>query len=54
MSLGTELTECEICGAVGLPERILEHDCRVFLDHHSADGLCPESSEPGICLGEHQ
>ncbi|QCJ45899.1 hypothetical protein [Haloprofundus sp. MHR1] len=31
----TELTTCEVCGAVGLPERILEHDCRTFLDEPS-------------------
>ncbi|KTG08985.1 hypothetical protein AUR64_14360 [Haloprofundus marisrubri] len=28
----TELTTCETCGAVGLPERILEHDCRAFVE----------------------
>jgi len=27
----TRLDECEVCGAVGLPERIEDHDCRVFL-----------------------
>ncbi|WP_382193792.1 hypothetical protein [Halorussus sp. GCM10023401] len=27
---GTELTECPCCGAVGLPERIEDHDCQEF------------------------
>jgi len=27
----TQLEECPVCGAVGLPERIEDHDCRVFL-----------------------
>ncbi len=54
MSLGTELIECKVCGAVGLPERILEHDCQAFLDRQSGDGLCPESSKPEICSGERQ
>jgi len=26
----TDLAECPVCGAVGLPERIREHDCEVF------------------------
>jgi hypothetical protein len=26
----TELAECEVCGALGLPERIREHDCESF------------------------
>jgi len=30
---GTELKECIVCGAVGLPERISNHDCDDFLDH---------------------
>ncbi len=29
----TALHECAICGAVGLPERIANHDCDDFLDH---------------------
>ena len=29
----TELHECPVCGAIGLAERILEHDCEAFLDH---------------------
>lgn len=29
---GTELAECLVCGAVGLPERIRDHDCRTFLE----------------------
>jgi len=32
-SVGTELKECIVCGAVGLPERIKNHDCEEFLDH---------------------
>jgi len=28
---GTELHECIVCGAVGLPERISNHDCEDFL-----------------------
>jgi len=30
---GTELKECIVCGAVGLPERITNHDCVDFLNH---------------------
>lgn len=30
--LGPELEECMVCGAVGLPERIDDHDCQAFLD----------------------
>ena len=30
--VGTELFECVVCGAVGLEERINNHDCRVFLE----------------------
>ncbi|MBP1953580.1 hypothetical protein J2752_000461 [Halarchaeum rubridurum] len=26
-----QLAECPVCGAVGLPERIDEHDCESFL-----------------------
>ena len=25
---GSELIECPVCGRMGLPERIMEHDCR--------------------------
>ena len=25
---GTELIECPVCGRMGLPERIMEHDCQ--------------------------
>jgi len=28
---GTELKECIVCGAIGLPERISNHDCEDFL-----------------------
>ena len=28
----TELKECPVCGAIGLAERIVEHDCQAFLD----------------------
>lgn len=27
-----ELEECEVCGAIGLPERIEDHDCQRFID----------------------
>jgi hypothetical protein len=30
--VGPELQECMVCGAVGLPERIDDHDCQAFLD----------------------
>lgn len=30
--VGPELEECPVCGAVGLPERIEEHDCEDFRD----------------------
>lgn len=30
--LGPQLVECHVCGAVGLPERIEDHDCQSFLD----------------------
>ncbi len=29
----TELHECPACAAIGLFERIIEHDCEAFLDH---------------------
>jgi hypothetical protein len=25
---GPELLECPVCGRIGLPERIVDHDCR--------------------------
>jgi hypothetical protein len=28
----TALRECPVCGAVGLPERITDHDCRPFVE----------------------
>lgn len=28
----TELEECPVCGALGLPERIKNHDCQTFLE----------------------
>jgi len=31
-SVDTELKECVVCGAVGLDERIKNHDCSDFLD----------------------
>lgn len=30
--LGPELKECPVCGAVGLPERIADHNCQLFLE----------------------
>jgi hypothetical protein len=27
----TELEECPVCGATGLPERIEDHDCQDFI-----------------------
>ncbi|MDL0138889.1 hypothetical protein PNP85_05165 [Halobacterium salinarum] len=30
--LGPELKECPVCGAVGLPERIDDHNCQSFLE----------------------
>jgi len=30
--LRLELAECPVCGAVGLPERIENHDCQSFLE----------------------
>jgi len=35
------LEECPICGAVGLPERIAEHDCREFLDLQTHEPSIP-------------
>ena len=32
-SVDAGLVECVVCGAVGLPERIANHDCSDFLDH---------------------
>ena len=29
-TLGPALEECPVCGAVGLPERIEDHDCGAF------------------------
>jgi len=31
-SVDAGLVECVVCGAVGLPERIANHDCNDFLD----------------------
>ncbi|WP_331234227.1 hypothetical protein [Natronorarus salvus] len=28
----TDLLECPVCGALGLTERIVDHDCRAFLE----------------------
>ena len=33
---GPELQECPVCGAVGLPERIDDHDCTSFIDWRGA------------------
>lgn len=30
--LGPPLCECPVCGAIGLPERIEDHDCQTFRD----------------------
>ena len=30
-SVDAALAECVVCGAVGLPERIANHDCNDFL-----------------------
>lgn len=30
--VGPELRECPVCGAVGLPERIEDHDCESYRD----------------------
>jgi len=32
MSVGPQLRECPVCGAVGLSERIDDHDCAVASD----------------------
>ncbi len=37
LSVGPELEECSVCGAVGLPERIGEHDCEAFLKGRCQD-----------------
>jgi hypothetical protein len=34
----TELRECRVCGAVGLPERIADHDCDAFHRRQSRRG----------------
>jgi hypothetical protein len=36
--LGARLEECPVCGAIGLPERIEDHDCRAFLERGGYDG----------------
>lgn len=30
--MSAELSECVVCGAVGLAERINNHDCEAFLN----------------------
>jgi len=30
--VGPELEECPVCGALGLPERINDHDCDAFCE----------------------
>jgi hypothetical protein len=37
MSVGAELRECPVCGAVGLPERIDAHDCEAFREWKGID-----------------
>ena len=32
-----QLEECPVCGAVGLPERIAEHDCSLFRKWEQGD-----------------
>lgn len=32
-TVGPELEECPVCGAIGLPERLDEHDCEAFLEY---------------------
>ena len=34
-AVGAELAECVVCGAVGLPERINNYDCKVFLTNRT-------------------
>lgn len=34
--VGPALTECPVCGAIGLPERIAVHDCVAFHAHIAA------------------
>lgn len=31
-SAGPELRECTVCGAVGLPKRIRDHDCQQYIE----------------------
>lgn len=30
--VGPQLRECPVCGAVGLPERVRDHDCQGFTE----------------------
>lgn len=50
--VGPPLEECPVCGAVGLPERIQDHDCAAFRswragDKHGADNT-PDSGEETV------
>lgn len=38
--LGPKLQECPVCGAIGLPERITDHDCQAFIERQPAENTC--------------
>jgi len=44
--VGPELKECLVCGAVGLPKRIANHDCQTFLarKRRRADAATPNQA----------
>lgn len=45
--LGPHLEECPVCGAVGLPERIVVHDCVAFQTRIAARRDHTSSAENG-------
>lgn len=36
-TVGPELAECAVCGAIGLEERIEGHDCEAFQQRHTPE-----------------
>lgn len=51
--VGPALEECPVCGAVGLPERIDDHDCQSFLEREvRADGGSTVDEWPDTADGD--
>jgi hypothetical protein len=44
--VGSPLAECPICGAIGLPERVANHDCRAFRASTAAQWPATATTQP--------